>query len=269
MELKLVKRFDYWQFVYDEIANDDIYYRFQNAIELIDQNPAQAELIFKDLIRQYPFYLDAYNLLSFAFKIQNKVFESLLTAEKSYNIGRSVFPKDFNFKEDSLVWSILENRPFLNSCQVFGIELQDAGNHSKALEVFEVPLLLNKNDNQGIRYLMFESLIALSDFREAESFLKKNKDDRSLDFLYFKVNLEVVKGNQEKALKYLGNAIKANPFLPSEIIKGKQTKSREPYFFDVFPVGSIQEAYDHWERYKTFYTREDVLGFYRQNSIRK
>lgn len=270
MGLRIEKYFENeWEFEYDEIANEYTHDNLWRAIDLLDHDDFQAEIIFKVLIKEYPFFIDAYNHLSIAFSNQNKRFESLLTAEKAYTIGKEVLPKSFNIKKDKLIWANLKNRPFLRSCQIYGLELQDANNHSKAIEIFDEILLLNEDDNQGIRYLKLESLFALKDFLGVKKILAKYKDDWSIDFLYAKVSIEIINRDIKKAKENLKNALKVNSFLPEEIIKTSHKKPKpyripgEPHFDAGNPIGSIQQAYEHWERNKLTYKRRDVIEFYK------
>ena len=69
------------------------------------------ERINQKIIKQYPYHIDAYNHLSIAFKNQKKTFESFLTAEKAYILGKSCFPKEFKPKH-KLLWTTSENQLF-------------------------------------------------------------------------------------------------------------------------------------------------------------
>jgi tetratricopeptide (TPR) repeat protein len=163
-----------WEFVYPpNIDNESVYNEFWEGVEQLDYNDKIAEKIFKLLIKKHPFYLDAYNHLSIAFRNQNKTFESFITAEKAYNLGKSIFPKEFNKDKDELIWSNHDNRPFLRCCQTFGQEYQLQNKYKKAIEIYSEILHYNNGDNQGIRYLILECLFALKDYKQAEIFISK------------------------------------------------------------------------------------------------
>lgn len=88
-----------WEFIYPtSIDNEKVNEEFWEAVELLGYDDKKAEKIFKALFFKYPFYIDACNHLSIAFRNQNKVFESLLTAEKSYKLGKNCFPRKLTLK---------------------------------------------------------------------------------------------------------------------------------------------------------------------------
>ena len=260
-----------WEFIFPaEIDNEVIYDKYSEALELLDYDDLTAEKKFKALVHKFPYYIDAYNHLSLAFKNQNKRFESYITAEKSYQIGKECFPKQFKVKKDKLIWSNLNNRPFLRSCQIFGLECQDREEYQQALKLYRENLFLNENDNQGIRFLMLECLFATKEYRAAQELIKRYSDDASIEFTYGKVALEIIGGNITSAEKYLAPALRANSFLPGEIIKEKHKAPPphripgEPFYDAGIPMGSIQEAYEYWNRNKSLYKMKEIIAFFKK-----
>lgn len=70
-----------WEFIYPpSIDNKKVSDEFWHTVELLDNDDQMAEKIFKKLIVKHPYYIDAYNHLSIAFRNQGKEFESLLTS---------------------------------------------------------------------------------------------------------------------------------------------------------------------------------------------
>lgn len=264
-----------WEFIYPkEIDNEKTYAEYEKALDCLDYDDLKAEKIFKALIKKHPYYLDAYNHLSIAFKNINKRFESYLTAEKSYRIGKECFPKTFKTGRDQLIWGNLDNRPFLRACHVFALECQDAGEFDKAIKLYDEMLALNPNDNQGGRYLKLECLFANSDFKGAKKLLTQFADDWSIDFAYGKVAIAIIGSNLNSAKQLLEDAISINRFLPLEVKKLRHTSPPpyripgEPDFDAGSPVGSIQQSYDYWERNKALYKRKDIIDFYKSISIK-
>lgn len=262
-----------WEFIYPPtIDNEKVYNEYWEGVEHLGYNDISAEKIFISLIKRFPFYIDAYNHLSIAFKNQKKHFESFVTVEKVYNMGKSFFPKEFDFQKDKLIWAILDNRPFLRSCQIFGLECQEQKDYKKAIEVYNEILQINKNDNQGIRYLVLECLFALKDYEGTEDFLNKFEDDWSIEFSYGKLVVEILKNNIDEAKNLLNKALEINPYLPNEIIKDKHIPPpphkipKEPHFKAGIPIGSIQQAFDHWKRNKTLYRQKIVINFFKLNN---
>jgi len=260
-----------WEFVYPiTIDNEETYNEYWKGVELLDYDDKAAEIIFKRLISKNPYYIDAYNHLSISFRNQDKIFESLLTAEKSYRLGKDCFPSEFNIKRDKLIWPVLENRPFLRACQIFGLECQYHKDYSTAIDIYKENLRLNENDNQGIRYLLLEVYFASKDFTQARKLLNTNSSDWSIEFKFGLVTLEVIEGNIENADKYLDTAVETNKFFIDEVIKTKHAPPPpfripgEPNFDAGIPIGSVQQAYDYWERNKILYKSKKVMEYYKE-----
>ncbi|MCK9290400.1 MAG: hypothetical protein WCR58_03000 [Bacteroidales bacterium] len=259
-----------WEFVYpSSIDNENVFDLFYEGVEFLDYNDKEAERIFKSLIKNHPYHIDAYNHLSIAFRNQNKTFESLLTAEKAYTLGKECFPKDFDYRIGKISWGWLENRPFLRACQIYGLECQYAKNYNSALKLYQENLSFNENDNQGIRYLLLETLLVLKEYNQAEKLIEKYEDDFSIEFKYGLVSLYVLKGDYNSADNHLIEAVQTNQHFIKEVSKQKHIKpepfriSNEPYFDTGIQIGSIQQAFDYWERNKSFYKTKKLIEYYK------
>ena len=258
---------DEWQFVYPpEIDNEVTYNQYWEGVELLDYDDCEAENIFKVLIKLHPYYIDAYVHLSIAFKNQKKLFESFITAEKAYFIGKSCFPKEFKASKHHLPWGCLDNRPFLRACHVLGLEYQDRKEYGNAIELYNEILQYNENDNQGVRCLIFECLLSLKDFDQAEKLLRKHDDDWGIEFVFGKLVIAIIKNEGKKIDTILENAFKRNKFVLEEIVNTKHIAPPpfripgEPLFDAGSPVGSIQEAYDYWKRNKSILKDKRIIS---------
>lgn len=261
---------DEWEFIFPAAIDiEKVINEFWDAVMLLDCDDKKAEKVFKKLIFKYPYHIDAYNHLSITFRNQRKVFESFLTAEKAFNLGKSYFPKSFDFKKDKLLWSYLENRPFLRACQIYGLECQYNKKYSEAIKVYTLNLALNENDNQGIRYLLLETFYATKDYNQVRQLLNKYSDDYSIEFKFGSISLDILQNNYKQADKNLKEAIKTNKFFIDEVIKDKHLKPppfrlpREPNLDAGIPMGSIQEAFEYWERNEQLYKTKKVIDYFK------
>lgn len=259
-----------WEFIFPpSIDNEKLSDEFWNAVAYLDNNDLVAEKILKRLIAKHPYYIDAYNHLSIAFRNQGKEFESLLTAEKSFNLGISCLPKSFNLKKDKLIWPNIDNRPFLRACQSFGLECQYHKKYSEAIEVYKLNLKLNEEDHQGIRYLLLETFFATKDYKEAQRLLKKYAYDFSIEFKFGAVAISILNDNFKQANKHLVEAIQTNNFFINEVIKDKHVKPLpyripgEPNFDAGLTLGSIQQAFDYWKRNESLYKNKKIVSYFK------
>ena len=67
-------------------------------------------------------------------------------------IGELSLPKDFN---GVLLWSLIDNRPFLRCIHGYGLCLWKLKRFEEAEKVFERMLWLNPPDNQGVRLIIY------------------------------------------------------------------------------------------------------------------
>lgn len=272
LERPIIKRFNEtdWEFINPESYDNEIVAdEFWKATEMLDYEDQRAEDVFKKLIEKHPFYIDAYVHLSFAFRNQNKTFESLLTAEKAYNISRECLPKEFNSKKHKIIWSWLENRPFLRAYLNYALENIEHKNYDIAISVLKDILNFNENDNQGVRYTLLETYLKLKNFDEAKKIIKKYKDDFSIEFKFAEVALTVLDGNTKKANILLKEAIQTNKFFIDEIKKEKHIKPAlyripgEPFFDAGIPIGSVHQAYEYWSRNKDLYKSKKIIEYFK------
>lgn len=272
MNKPIVKKYsdNEWEFIYPpSMDNEKVVNLFWEGVDFLNYDNKESEKIFKQIISKYPYHIDAYNHLSMAFRNQKKTFESLLTAEKSYKIGKECFPKEFSITKDKLIWGCHENRPFLRACQCFGLENQYHNNFETAIALYKENLTLNEDDNQGIRYLLLETLLSKKDYRSAKELLKKYSDDYSIEFKFGIVSLEVLDANYAQADALLQEAISTNQYFLTEVTKSKHIKP-EPFrlpdelSFNIgIPIDSVQQAYDYWKRNKTFYKEKKLIEYYK------
>lgn len=259
-----------WEFIYPpSIDNEKVNDEFWHAVQFLENDDQIAEKMFKKLIAKHPYYIDAYNHLSIAFRNQGKDFESLLTAEKSFNLGKSCIPKSFNFKKDKLIWPNIDNRPFLRACQNFGLECQYHKKQAEATEIYKLNLALNTDDHQGIRYLLLETYFATKDYKQAQRLLNQYSDDFSIEFKFGLVVMNILQDNIHQADKNLKVAVQTNKFFIEEVIKDKHLKPipyripGEPNFDAGIPIGSIQQAFDYWKRNEQLYKMNKIIDYFK------
>ncbi|NIG57609.1 tetratricopeptide repeat protein [Chitinophaga sp. Cy-1792] len=253
-----------WEFILPkEFSNEQTLQQYTAAVGMLDTNDVFTEVILKQVIKEHPYHLDAYNHLSVAFRNQEKEFESYLVAEKGYRLGKECFPKDFQLKNARLSYLNSDNRPYLRSCHIWGLELQFNEEFEKAIEVFDEMLQLNPNDNQGARHLKLECLFALKDYAGAKHLLKNYPGENSIEFTYGKLLLAILDGDKKNAEKLLPEAVERNPFVPAEIVKKRHTPP--PGFLEQeMTPGSRDEAFEYWHDYSDICTQEEVIDFFEE-----
>ncbi|HDS05661.1 MAG TPA: hypothetical protein ENN95_01340, partial [Deltaproteobacteria bacterium] len=189
----------------------------------------------------FPDCADAYNLLA------EVAAKSLEEAKEYYRKGMEAGRRALGekiFKEDSgYFWGLLETRPYMRSRAGLMQCLWEEGNHDEAIGHARELLRLNKNDNQGIRYVLITYLACLGRYDDLDNFMSspEYENDGMAEWLYTKALLYFAKtGDTSKARKVLSDALKMNRHVPKYLLGEKKVPRLLP---DSITVGGEDEAY--------------------------
>lgn len=269
MKLKLIKHYDEWKFISSQ-EMETIFDEYWEAIDFLGYDEKECQKRLRKIINKFPeSHLDAYNHISISYRNQRKITESFQYALTSYLIGKNAFPKDFNETEDKILWIDMDNRPFLRACQNLGLEYQYRKNYSRAIEIYKENLSYNENDNQGIRYLLLECYLDNKNYDEFNSLLNRYEDDYSVEFLFGKVIYDIIKNKGKNSFDLLTKAIECNKYIATELAKDKHIEPQphripgEPNFDAGIPLGSIQQAYEYWNRNKKTLNLKLIKDFFK------
>jgi len=164
---------------------------------------------------------DAYNLL--AEEEAETLEEAKELYQKGVDAGRRALGEKI-FKEDGgHFWGYTSTRPYMRARAGFMECLWELGEHDEAIVHAKEMLKLNKNDNQGIRYILIAYLAELGRYDKLDKFMKKNyKNDCAAEWLYTKALSTFVKdGSSVQAEKALNIALERNQYVP-EYLNGKK-----------------------------------------------
>jgi tetratricopeptide (TPR) repeat protein len=120
-------------------------------------------------------------------------------------------------------WGLLETRPYMRAR--FGVASAERmlGNHSIAIAHLEDMLRLNPEDNQGVRYILLNWLLAEPDRRNAAAKLLNKYDDASAEWSYGRsLHLFKMIGASKRATAALRSAIADNHHVPVYLMGTKQ-----------------------------------------------
>ncbi len=152
---------------------------------------------------------DAYNILaeegSNSFKEAKELYLKGIEAGEKY-----LKMRDKNIPGDDL-WADFESRPYLRS--LFGLALTYLTNHymEESVEIHYQILKLNRTDNQGVRFILVFSLIALNRIDEAKKLIREYQNDDALEFLFAEFIIKVLeKGYSEVSRRYFERVFNYN-----------------------------------------------------------
>jgi len=177
-------------------------------------------------LRKFPFCVDAYNTFGHMyrrnFKDPNKAMEA---SRYALDCARMLWP-DLE-EEERISWGHIENRPFLRAHHGLGLALLDLGDFQGASDRFRFLLRANPSDNQGCRFLLFQALIQMGEYAEAERTAEEHGEGRAsseqMRFRYGFVLIDFLKHklgvcSKEDLEKTLIRALQSNNYLPDYLL---------------------------------------------------
>lgn len=140
-------------------------------------------------------------------------------------------------------WGMLETRPYMRARASLAECLWELGDHDAAIEHYQALLELNPNDNQGLRYILADFLLAEGRDADLEKLLDRYPDDGASAWDYDRALwLFRKEGPGRKANQALAKALKANQFVPSFLLGEKPIPEALPA---AIGCGDENEAVDY------------------------
>jgi tetratricopeptide (TPR) repeat protein len=214
--------------------------KFNQAQELVydaweEPNRQKCLALARKALRISPYCTDAYNLLAGK---SGSLEERQELYAKGVKTGRTVLGDSFFQKEAGHFWGSLETRPYMRALAGLSKCLWKKGLRQEAIENYKELLRLNPNDNQGIRYILINCLLAEEMDKEAEKLLSVYQES-SCFMLYSEALLSFRRLKQNKADKFLKEALLSNSYVPAYLLKLKHLPWSLPGYYS---YGSMEEA---------------------------
>jgi tetratricopeptide (TPR) repeat protein len=244
-----------WEFVYPDMYGN-VMDEFNTGCEFYEEgNLDEAEGAFRGVLARMPDHLDAIHHLAIVLSERNQLEQAHDLWDQAVRIGRKAFPQDFKLGTDRLEWGWLENRPFLRCLHGHALDRREEGEVEEALSLFQELLLLNPNDNQGVRVLAVEALFRLGRFEDALMITEQYRDDVMAEILYGRALALFKLGQLRKATAALKEAVGYLPLVRKELLK---TRHRLPRTArpDMVTLGGADEAYLYWEHWGQFWQED-------------
>ena len=138
-------------------------------------------------------------------------------------------------------WGELDTRPYMRAKAGLAGILAKLGDEAAAIDHYRAMLVLNPNDNQGIRYILAAHLLRRGDETGLKALLASYKDEWSPYWLYTQALLAFRDGGARnpKAARFARDARAQNPHVPG-ILAG--TSPQVALDSDFITVGGADEA---------------------------
>ncbi len=201
----------------------------------------QAVKLARQALEISPDYTDAYVLLAEADAKTEE--EARAYYRKGVEAGERALGPELFEEGAGHFWGILETRPYMRARQGLAQTLWLMGEEEAAIEHFRAMLRLNPGDNQGIRYLLADCLLATDRVDELQGLLEQYEDDASASWAYNRALLLFrQEGESDEASAALDQALEYNPHVPDYLLGKKKLPKEMPAYLG---FGDKNEAIDY------------------------
>jgi tetratricopeptide (TPR) repeat protein len=234
-----------WMFEYPRLTWE-VMDEFYEALEFWRAGDyAVAEDGYRNLIRDYPEFIDVHHHLALVLSVTDRDDEAFEMWSELVQMVLRLLPDEFEMGRDRLSWIILENRPFLRAYHSLGLEYLDRGHIPKALDVFNNILAMNPGDNQGVRALVIDCCFHLRDPRGVMTVCDRFPEDLMEHVLYGRALALIQLGRADEAKASLRQAIERFPLVGKELVKARHRKPKN-LRADIVTLGGADQAYFYW-----------------------
>ncbi len=137
-------------------------------------------------------------------------------------------------------WGVLETRPYMRARTGLAGILILQGEKEEAAQHYREMLVLNPNDNQGLRYELAALLVELGRNEELRKLLDDNEGDMAAAFAYTRALLAFREsGDTPDSRDLLEEAFDSNPHVPEYLLVRKKLPRQMP---DTVGMGDVSEA---------------------------
>jgi tetratricopeptide (TPR) repeat protein len=145
-------------------------------------------------------------------------------------------------------WGFLETRPYMRARAGLAGALSTLGDVDGAISHYQAMLMLNPNDNQGIRYVLARCLMRKGNTEALKKLLKQYDEDGSALWVYTKalVAFRENGASDKKGEEVVKKAWKANSHVPA-VLTG--TKKAKPSTSGYLTMGGEDEAAHYVEEW--------------------
>jgi tetratricopeptide (TPR) repeat protein len=216
---------------------------FLRAMELVDRawqetSGKKREALAKQALSICPHAAEAYVILGNDALDGGKTEAALEYYRKGVAAGEKEIGSAFDEMKGHF-WGFIETRPYMRARFGLASALRKSGADREALAHFKEMLELNPEDNQGVRYILMETLLSLGLNDEAEQ-LHKRYDDVTAFWVYPKALLDFRKtGDSEQSRTSRAEAVRANAHIPEFLLGRKKLPKALP---DRYELGRETEA---------------------------
>ncbi|NJM35471.1 MAG: tetratricopeptide repeat protein [Rhodomicrobium sp.] len=206
--------------------------------DVCDARTAKKRIaIAKKALSISPLCADAYVLLAEHEKRGSD--EALDLWRRGVEAGKTALGDDFEDFQGEF-WGFLETRPYMRARFGLAWALWERGEHDEAISHLQSMLVLNPNDNQGVRYVLADWLIETERDDELAVLLNEYREDIMADWAWTTALAAYRReGDSKNSRKLLKDALTSNEHISAYLLGEKALPKSLPPFIS---LGGVDEA---------------------------
>ncbi len=127
-------------------------------------------------------------------------------------------------------WGYLETRPYIRARTALADCLWKLDQRDDAIRHYQDLLRLNPNDNQGVRHVLINHLLAVRELAAAAALIRDFEDDPTALMRYGAALHVFLSAPGDEADAALASAIKSNPHVPAYLLGHRRLPKNLPEF---------------------------------------
>lgn len=209
----------------------------------------------KQALKLYPNSPDAYNILA-EFEAKSAA-QAAELYKQGMLAGEQDFGKDYFDQHRGYFWGYTPTRPYMRSKLGYAQVCAAMGNKAEAIQHYTELLILNPNDNQGVRELLLWEYLAIEAWDKAVELINQYEEDASATFNYNRLLVSYGQhGITEELHELLETALEQNPHVIPYLIGRKKLPNEIP---DYIGFGDETEAQTYVMMHQSFWLANTEL----------
>lgn len=203
-------------------------------------------------VRIDPACLDARLMLAtFAAGPVDEYIEELrrIVAVGEHDLGEKFFRENHGH-----FWLMMETRPYMRVRSALAEALRTAGRNAEAIVEFDSLLVLNPNDNQGLRYALLGCYLEEERLDRVRHLFRQFEGEGSAMFDWGRVLERYLSGDLEGAVEALARARRNNSHVESFLTGKKKVPKSRPDYYEYHEVSEALVCIDTiggaWKRHE-------------------
>jgi len=208
--------------------NNDLNNLIEEAEDELDIDRKVA--LAKKILQSNDDIVEAHHILA-DFAAHNEK-ERIAYLEQAVAAGERHLGETFISENAGYFWGIWETRPYMQALLELAEGYAGLKKDSDAIKIYQQMLVLNPNDNQGVRHVLISLYLEARLLNEVDKLLKEYEEDRSAFLLFSRVLLAYIRnGDTPQTRELRKQAVSYNKYVPKLLAGRIKMPRQQPEYY--------------------------------------